>query len=111
MDEIGFEREYGSIWSGTLDGAFFDMNKFDKHRVINLARTGYNKVQNKDTFYVMGVDVGRLNCPTEIVIIESSPARTTGVNDKKIVNIFTLSESHFEYQAIKIKQLLSLIHI
>lgn len=105
MDEIGFEREYGSVWSGTLDGAFFDMNKFDKHRIINLAKNGYDKGQNRDTFYVMGVDVGRLNCPTEIVIIESSPARTTGVNDKKIVNIFTLSESHFEYQAIRIKQL------
>jgi len=105
MDEIGFEREYGSQWSGTLDGAFFDINKFDKHRVLNLARTEYNNSQNKDTFYVMGVDVGRLNCPTEIVIIESSPARTTGVNDKKIVNIFTLSESHFEHQAVRIKQL------
>ena len=81
------------------------MNKFDKHRIINLAKNGYDKGQNKDTFYVMGVDVGRLNCPTEIVIIESSPARTTGVNDKKIVNIYTLSESHFEYQSIKIKQI------
>lgn len=105
MDELGFEREYGSIWSGTLDGAFFDINKFDKHRIINLSKTCYDKGQNKDTYYVMGVDVGRLNCPTEIVIIESSPARTTGVNDKKIVNIFTLSDTHFEHQAIQIKRI------
>lgn len=110
MDELGFEREYGSIWSGTLDGAFFDANKFDKHRVINLPKTCYDRGQNRDTFYVMGVDVGRLNCPTEIVIIESSPARTTGVNDKKIVNIITLSDTHFEHQAVEIKRIFNAFH-
>lgn len=110
MDEMGFAREYGSLWSGTLDGAFFDANKFDKHRIINLAKTSYDKGQNRDTFYVMGVDVGRLNCPTEIVIIESSPPRTTGVNDKKIVNIITLSDTHFEHQAIQIKRLFNAFH-
>lgn len=94
-----------SIWSGTLDGAFFDINKFDKHRVLNLAKTCYDKGQNKSTEYIMGVDVGRLNCPTEVVIIESSPSRTTGVNDKKIVNIYTLDAVHFEKQAIEIKKL------
>ncbi len=58
----------------------------------------------------MGVDVGRLNCPTEIVIIESSPARTTGVNDKKIVNIITLSDTHFEHQAVEIKRIFNAFH-
>lgn len=61
MDASGFEREYGSVWSGTLDGAFFDINKFDKHRVLNIAEKQYNNGLNKEHgYYLLGVDVGRL---------------------------------------------------
>ena len=61
MDASGFEREFGSLWSGTLDGAFFDLNKFDKHRVLNIAETTYNNGLNKEKgHYVLGVDVGRV---------------------------------------------------
>ena len=60
MDATGFEREYGSVWTGTLEGAFFDINKFDKHRVLNIAETQYNKGINKEEgYYALGVDVGR----------------------------------------------------
>lgn len=61
MDASGFEREYGSVWSGTLEGAFFNINKFDKHRVLNIAETCYNNGLNKEKgYYVLGVDVGRV---------------------------------------------------
>ena len=61
MDASAFEREYGSVWSGTLEGAFFNIKKFDKHRVLNIAETCYNKGLNKEKgYYVLGVDVGRV---------------------------------------------------
>lgn len=108
MDEAGFEREYGSIWSGTIEGAFFDMNKFDKHRILNIAETSYNNgISKRDGggYYVMGVDVGRSGCTTEIVIIKSTPAKTNGVNVKQVVNLYTMEDEHFEKQAITIKRL------
>ena len=112
MDESGFEREYGSIWSGTIEGAFFDMNKFDKRRTINLAQYKYDNGISKKRdggYYVMGVDVGRLNCPTEIVILRvQPPAWYNGGNAadiKQVVNIFTLEEEHFQKQAIEIKRI------
>lgn len=60
MDEAGFDREYNSVWAGSVEGAFFDPNKFDQCRILNLAEKKYNNKINKDGFYVMGVDVGRL---------------------------------------------------
>lgn len=118
MDASGFEREYGSIWSGTIEGAFFDMNKFDKHRIINLASYGYDNNISKRRdggYYVMGVDVGRLNCPTEIVILKVQPPTGATINGsrkilgnvdvKQVVNIITLDAEHFQMQAIEIKRI------
>lgn len=105
MDASGFEREYGSLWSGTLDGAFFDINKFDKHRVLNIAEKQYNNGLNKEHgYYLLGVDVGRLGCTTEVVVIKVKP-QPTGVDKKDIVNIFTFEEEHFGMQAIRIKRI------
>ena len=59
MDEAGFDREYNSIWAGSLEGAFFDPNKFDQCRVLNIAEQRYNKGIPSKGYYVLGVDVGR----------------------------------------------------
>lgn len=104
MDEAGFEREYKSLWSGSIDGAFFNPNKFDQHRVLNIAETKYNKGIAAKGYYIMGVDVGRLGDMTEAVIIKVTPA-PTGVSRKQIVNIFTFEAEHFERQAIHLKKL------
>ena len=97
--------QLGSVWSGTLEGAFFNINKFDKHRVLNIAETCYNNGLNKEKgYYVLGVDVGRVACTTEVVVIKVKPQQT-GVDKKDIVNIFTFEEEHFGQQAIHIKRL------
>lgn len=105
MDATGFEREYGSVWTGALEGAFFDINKFDKHRVLNIAEVQYNKGINKEEgYYALGIDVGRTGCSTEVVVAKVKP-RQTGVSGKDIVNIFTFEEEDFIRQSIRIKQL------
>lgn len=88
------------------------MNKFDKRRTINLAQYKYDNGISKKRdggYYVMGVDVGRLNCPTEIVILKvQAPKWYNGGNAadiKQVVNIFTLEEEHFQKQAIEIKRI------
>lgn len=104
MDEAGFDREYNSIWAGNIEGAFFNTNKFDQHRVLNIAETKYNKGIAAKGYYLLGVDVGRFGCTTEVVVIKVTP-QPTGVAAKQIVNIYTFEEDHFGMQAIKIKRL------
>lgn len=104
MESGGFDREYGSIWAGSVEGAFFDPNIFDRHRVLNIAETKFNKGMAAKGYYVLGVDVGRLGCSTEVVVIKVTPA-PTGVSLKQIVNIYTFEEDHFGLQAINLKRL------
>lgn len=93
-----------SIWAGNIEGAFFNTNKFDQCRVLNIAETKYNKGIAAKGYYLMGVDVGRFGCTTEVVIIKVTP-QPTGVSAKQIVNIYTFEEDHFGMQAIKLKRL------
>lgn len=48
-----------SMWAGSVEGAFFDPDKFDKHRDIQLAEYEASKRSDK-AYYVLGVDVGRV---------------------------------------------------
>lgn len=104
MDEAGFDREYNSIWAGNIEGAFFNTNKFDQCRVLKIAEENYNKGIAAKGYYLLGVDVGRFGCTTEVVVIKATP-QPTGVFAKQIVNIYTFEEDHFGMQAIKIKRL------
>jgi hypothetical protein len=36
FNEASFEREFESVWSGSVEGAFFDMDKFNRHRILQL---------------------------------------------------------------------------
>ena len=103
FNEASFDREYNSIWAGSVEGAFFDPDKFDKHRDIQLAEYEASKRSDK-AYYVLGVDVGRVGCTTEVVVMKVTPA-PTGVPQKQIVNIFTYEAEHFGLQAIEIKRL------
>lgn len=104
FNEASFEREFESHWAGAVDGAFFDPDKFDRYRDIQLAENEYSKKTSEGGYYVLGVDVGRTGCTTEVVVCKVTPAQS-GVPRKQIVNIFSFEEEHFGYQAIQIKRL------
>lgn len=93
-----------SVWGGTTEGAFFNPTKFDQHRTIQLAEDYTRDKNSKDSWYCMGVDVGRLGDMTEVVVIKVTPA-PTGVPLKQIVNIYTFEDDHFEKQAIAVKRI------
>lgn len=105
MEEGGFEREFGSVWSGNVVGAFFDSTLIDKHRVLNLPEEQYNnKLKGTRGYYLLGVDVGRFDDQTEVVVIKVSPtANNTWV--KKIVNIYTIKGQNTLMQAIELKRI------
>lgn len=105
LEEGGFDREYGSKWAGNIAGAFFDSVLFDKHRVINLPEYSYNgKLDKSKGYYIFGVDVGRFNCPTEVVVIKTTPGQNNRWK-KQVVNLFSIEGETFILQAIKLKRL------
>lgn len=59
-NDESFDREYNSIWSGSVENAFYSAEKFDKHRVLLQPENEYSGRSSKNAYYVIGVDVGRI---------------------------------------------------
>ena len=104
FNEESFDREYRSIWSGDSLNAFYSSDKFDKSRVLNQPEYQYSKRSTKDAFYILGVDVGRSQCTTEISVCKFTP-QPNGAAIKSFVNFFSIAAEDFEEQAIKLKKL------
>lgn len=93
-----------SIWSGDAENAFFSADRFDKFRVIVNPEYEPSGKSAKGSYYVLGIDVGRYRCATEVIVIKVSP-QPTGSAIKTVVNLFTYQAEDFETQAIKVKKL------
>jgi hypothetical protein len=106
FNEAGFEREYSSKWTGTIDGAFFNGDKIDRNRILNQPEYEHSGRSSDQAYYVIGVDVGRKGCQSVATIIKVSP-QANGSSMKSLVNIYVFGENdlHFEDQAILLKKL------
>ena len=103
-NEDSFDREYKSKWSGDVENAFFSSEKFDKHRVLLQPEYEYSGRTSKSAYYVLGVDVGRFKCTTEVCIFKVTP-QVQGAALKTLVNLYTYEAEDFEMQAINVKKL------
>ncbi len=103
-NEDSFDREYRSKWSGDVENAFFSAEKFDKHRVLLQPEYEFSGRSSKNAYYVLGIDVGRLNCTTEVCVFKVTP-QVQGAALKTLVNLYTFEAEDFEAQAINIKKL------
>ena len=104
FNQESFEREYGSKWTGTVEGAFFDGDKFDRNRILNQAERESSGRSAKHAYYVLSVDVGRKGCQSVVCVFKVTP-QAQGSSIKSLVNIVTFNDEHFEDQAIRIKKL------
>lgn len=104
FNPASFDREYCSKWTGTVENAFFDGDKFDRNRILNQPEYKFSGRATDRTYYVLGVDVARKGCQTVITVIKVNP-QVDGTSLKNIVNMFTYKAEHFEKQAIFIKKL------
>ena len=104
FNEASFGREYESKWTGTVENAFFDGERFDRNRILQKPENEASGRSSKGAFYVLSVDVGRKGCQTVICVFKVTP-QPQGSSIKSLVNIYDLNEDHFEDQAIKIKKL------
>ena len=99
-----FSREYESQWSGDAENAFFSADQFDKHRQLLQPEYEYSARSNKNAYYVLGVDVGRFKCTTEVCVFKVTP-QPQGASLKTLVNVYSYDAEDFEEQAIKVKKL------
>ena len=104
FNESSFDREYESKWSGTVDDAFFSSEVFDKNRILNQPEYEASGRSSKSAYYVLSADVGRKGCDTVVCVFKVTP-QPQGSSIKSLVNIYTLTDAHFEDQAIKLKSL------
>ena len=104
FNEAAFGREYESKWSGTVEDAFFDGEKFDRNRKLLKPENEASGRSSKLAYYVISIDVGRKGCQSVCCVFKVTP-QTQGSAIKSLVNIYTYEDEHFEDQAIKIKKL------
>ena len=104
FNEASFSREYESKWTGTVENAFFDGEKFDRNRILQLPEYEFSGRSNKNAYYILGIDVGRKGCQTIVCVLKVTP-QPQGPAIKTLVNIYDFNEDHFENQAINIKKL------
>lgn len=93
-----------SKWSGDVENSFFSSESFDRCRALLQAEHEYSGRTSKSAYYILGVDVGRYQCTTEVMVFKVTP-QPMGSSLKSLVNIYTYEAQHFEEQAIKIKKL------
>ena len=104
FNEASFGREYESKWTGTVEDAFFDGEAFDHNRQINQPEYEASGRIGKNAYYVICADVGRRGCDTVANVIKVNP-QPDRPSIKSLVNIVTISDGHFEDQAIALKKL------
>ena len=104
FNESSFDREYESKWSGSVEDAFFSSEVFDRNRQLNQPEHEASGRSSKLAYYVLSADVGRKGCDTVVCVFKVTP-QPQGASIKTLVNIYTLTDEHFEDQAIKLKKL------
>ena len=103
-NDSSFSREYESEWSGDAENAFFSAERFDKYRVLLQPEYEFSGRSSKSAYYVLGIDVGRLKCTTEVCVFKVTP-QPQGAALKTLVNLYSYEAEDFETQAINIKKL------
>lgn len=104
FNQDSFDRQYRSLWSGDAQNAFFSSQVFDRHRVLRQPEGEYSGRSSRSAYYVLGVDVGRIGCTSEVVVFKCTP-QPQGAAIKSLVNLYTFEAQHFQQQAIHIKKI------
>lgn len=74
MNEESFARESLSIWTGNAADAWLDSKQLEKRRtLLKCERKAQQNPPNKDTFYMIGVDVARYAANTAVMVVKVLP--------------------------------------
>lgn len=107
--EESFAREYASLWSGSSEEAWFNFDKLTKYRKIKNPETSAKFRANSNQFYLLSVDVGRLNDQTVCCVFRVNVSGD-GKYYATLVNLFVLGRQAetktFHRQAIDLKKII-----
>ena len=108
-NEESFAREYLSLWTGGASDAWFSYDKLQKYRKIKNPETHAISRPHTNYFYLLSVDVGRLNDQTVVCVFRVNI--TGGKYYTTLVNLFVLGREQktktFHQQAIDLKKIIS----
>ena len=109
FSEDSFAREYASIWSGSSEEAWFNFDKMAKYRKIKNPETHAISRANSEQFYLLSVDVGRLNDQTVCCVFRVNVS-SDGKYYATLVNLYVLGRTAetkpFRIQAMDIKKIM-----
>ena len=109
FSEDSFAREYASIWSGSSEEAWFNFDKMSKYRKIKNPETHAISRANSDQFYLLSVDVGRLNDQTVCCVFRVNVSGD-GKYYATLVNLYVLGRTAetkpFRIQAMDLKKIM-----
>ena len=109
-NETTFAAEYLGSWLGGSDESWFDFEKLSKYRKIKNPEWRQKFIEEKNIFYILSVDVGRLHDQTVCCVWRIT------VRDNKyyatLVNLYVLGRQAetktFTQQAIDLKHLIEI---
>ena len=109
FSEDSFAREYASIWSGSSEEAWFNFDKMSKYRKIKNPETHAISRANSEQFYLLSVDVGRLNDQTVCCVFRVHVS-SDGKYYATLVNLYVLGRTAetkpFRIQAMDVKKII-----
>lgn len=110
MTEQLFAREYLSIFTTENDESWFNFKKMNLHRkMVNSEWVARKNNTNKETFYLISVDVGRKTDNTVATVFKVLPNH--GKYRTVVVNIFMLGKNsqskHFTRQVLDLKKIIA----
>ena len=107
--EESFAREYASLWSGSSEEAWFNFDKLTKYRKIKNPETSAKFRANSNQFYLLSVDVGRLNDQTVCCVFRVNVSGE-GKYFATLVNLYVLGRQAetktFNRQVIELKRII-----
>ena len=107
--EESFAREYASLWSGSSEEAWFNFDKLTKYRKIKNPETSAKFRASSNQFYLLSVDVGRLNDQTVCCVFRVNVSGD-GKYYATLVNLYVLGRQAetktFNRQAIELKRII-----
>ena len=110
FSEESFAREYASLWSGSSEDAWFNFDKLQRYRKIKNPETRAKGRASQSQFYLLSVDVGRLNDQTVCCVFRVN-VNGEGQYFSTLVNLYVLGRQAetktFYRQAIDLKRIIN----
>ena len=108
-NQASFAAEYMSLWAGSSEESWFNFDKLQKYRKIKNPENRAKCITSSDHFYLISVDVGRLNDQTVACVFRVN-VDGKGKHWATLVNIKVLARTAetktFSQQSIDIKRLI-----